>query len=581
MEKPSDDFTFVLKEEVDTGYFLGLDGLGRPGLKVRAGDKWEELVSDVHLERRQWYHVVGTYDGKSGLMKLYVDGKPSGEKNVGKGKVSLSGKAIKIGKGKPRRPIKPVRANTFSDAYGFDGLIDEVKIYETALSASDVAKVYKDVKPSDSIVKSADMVKRVLPAGKNRGKFGAYYDHLDYYETWDNLWRFGDHPDVVVEFDALPGKFVFWRGVGYIPMMVNDKGHWYTNEFNETWNRSGGQGCQEPMSDKESYTNHARIIENTDARVVVHWRYPLIDVLHVTANYNEDTGWGDWSDWYYYIYPDGIAVKTMHLWTDGERDHEWHEGIAVFGPDQHPEQVLEKEPALILADLEGGVDKHNWITAPPEDVSYRKKKIHIVNYQSDYDMFTAGDFRGGGIYGGELTDYAVFPTWNHWPVGQMPSDGRYASFPDRAGHSSLTRVDLPTYKEDHGDRPFEERLLMEGVSNKSVEELTYLAKSWLNPAAIEIVSGCESAAYDRGQRAYVIEANASKIALKIKGSDDSPIFNPAFVISNWDGDAEVTIDGDAYEDYRIGHPTTVLDKDVVIWIKCVTNEEVDLVIEGN
>jgi hypothetical protein len=121
----------------------------------------------------------------------------------------------------------------------------------------------------------------------------------------------------------------------------------YANEFNETWNRSGGQGCQEPMSDKESFFNHVRVIENTPARVVVHWRYPLVDVLHVLANHNPETGWGDWSDWYYYIYPDGVASKRMHLWTDGPRNHEWHEAMAILSPNQHPEQVLETDPALI------------------------------------------------------------------------------------------------------------------------------------------------------------------------------------------------------------------------------------------
>ena len=102
---------------------------------------------------------------------------------------------------------------------------------------------------------------------------------------------------------------------------------------------------------------------------------------------------------------------------------------------------------------DGNVDGYDWITGPPEeeDVNFDNKKMHIVNFQSDYDMFTIGDFQWGGIYGGEITDYSVFPTWNHWPVGQMPSDGRYASFPDRTGHSSLTQLGLPTYKEDFGD----------------------------------------------------------------------------------------------------------------------------------
>ncbi len=585
-EEPSDEFTFVLQEEDDTGYFLGLNGLGNPGFKIRVGNKWEELVADVVLHRRQWYHIVGTYDGISGLMNIYINGSAAGKKQIAKGKIALSSKDIKIGKGKPRRPIKPVRANTFMDSYGFDGLIDEVKMYGSPLSGADVVNIYNEVKPSDSVIKNVDMVKRVLPAGKNLGKFGAHYERLDYYETWDNLWRFGNHPDVVVEFDKQPGKFVFWRGVGYIPMMVNDKGHWYTNEFNETWNRSGGQGCQEPMSDKEAYTNHARIIENTDARVVVHWRYPLIDVLHVTANYNENTGWGDWSDWYYYIYPDGVAVKTMHLWTDGIRDHEWHEGIVVFGPDQHPEDVLEKEPALILADLDGDVLKLNWVNGPPdeEEEIYRNKKMHIVNFQSDYNMYTIGDFQWGGIYGGEITDYAVFPTWNHWPVGQMPSDGRYASFPDRTGHSSLTQLGLPTYKEDFSERPFEERLLMEGISNKSPKEMIPLAKSWLNPANIEISSGCKSASYDRGQRAYVMEANDSKIVVKIKGNENSPIVNPAFVISNWKGDASVSINGRKLrngEGFRSGQPKMVTDKDIVLWVEYESVKDTEIVIEAN
>ena len=91
-------------------------------------------------------------------------------------------------------------------------------------------------------------------------------------------------------------------------MMVNEKQQWYSNEFNETWGRSGGQGCQEPMSDKEAYTNYVRVLETTGARVAVHCRYPLQDVLHVRANYDEQTGWCDYSDWYYTIYPDGVGA---------------------------------------------------------------------------------------------------------------------------------------------------------------------------------------------------------------------------------------------------------------------------------
>ena len=82
-------------------------------------------------------------------------------------------------------------------------------------------------------------------------------------------------------------------------MNVNERNQGYSNEFNETWGKSVGQGCQKPMSDKSSAYSHVRVLENTPAREVVHWRFPLLDVEHVMANFDEKTGWSDWSDWYY------------------------------------------------------------------------------------------------------------------------------------------------------------------------------------------------------------------------------------------------------------------------------------------
>ena len=40
-----------------------------------------------------------------------------------------------------------------------------------------------------------------LPRFDTGGRFGAFYTRLKYYEVWDNLWRFGPYPDVVVGFD--------------------------------------------------------------------------------------------------------------------------------------------------------------------------------------------------------------------------------------------------------------------------------------------------------------------------------------------------------------------------------------------
>jgi len=588
MEEPDASFDFVLKEEDDSGYFLGLDGYGNPTFKLRVGGKWEQLITKKVLERRTWYHVTATYDGATGLMAVYVDGKKVGEKEIAKGAIELANADVKIGKGKNRRPIRPVRSNTFSDSYSLDGMIDEVKIYDVALTADQVGTTYQTYFENKKMFAEVDMDKRVLPEGENRGEFGAYFTHLRFYDVWDNLWRFSDHPDVVVEFDTSPAKFIFWRGVGYIPMMVNDKGQWYSNEFNETWNRSGGEGCQEPMSDKESYNNHARIIENTPARTVVHWRYPLIDVKHVMANYSDETGWCDWSDWYYYIYPDGIAVKLMHLWTDGLRDHEWQESMAIFGPDQHPEQIIHTKNALTMLNLAGDYKTYDWVTGPPDNVLEPKgQAIQYVNYTGEYKPITIGQYyeeESSNVYGGEITEYAVFPTWNHWPVAQMPSDGRYATYPDRTAHSSLTHVFIEIYDEElEGPTPFYQKILMEGMLNLKPKELIPLARSWMQAPAMADLKGAKGD-YDQAQRAYVLEKEAEVISLMIEASKKSPVYNLAFVVKNW-GDkstAKVKVDGNelaAGSGFRQG---TIRDTDgtatQIIWIEKQTSKPVTVEI---
>jgi len=106
---------------------------------------------------------------------------------------------------------------------------------------------------------------------------------------------------------------IFWRGTSYIPHWVTENNIWYTNEFTES---GTDYGCAEPMSDKESRHSYVQIIENTPARVVIHWRYGPVDVLYNGANLNEKTGWFDWTNQYHYIYPDGTCIRVQKAWSD-------------------------------------------------------------------------------------------------------------------------------------------------------------------------------------------------------------------------------------------------------------------------
>lgn len=573
-------YEVTYKKEDDRGYFLGIDGYGHPGMKIRVGGTWEELTSTVHLERKKWYNLTCTYDMNSGKIAIYVNGKPAGEKKVTRaGVIELSAKNMMIGKGKERRQIDPVRASTFPGSYSFDGLIDEIKVYDIALTREQVRKSFGIYGMTDESLAASDIPPRVLPAGENKGTFGAQYSELKYFDTWDNLFRFSKGADVTVSLGENPCKFVFWRGVSYIPMVINEKGEWYSNEFNETWNKSGGHGCQEPMSDKSSYFSHVRILENTPARVVVHWRFALTDVGQYIANYDEATGWGDWSDWYYYIYPDGIAAKQMHLWTNGERNHEWHESMIIMGPEQHPHQVIERTNTITLLAENGNLKKYNWKFSPPENIKEPKNSnIQLINLTGEYDPATiVTAITGTRVYSGEITPYAVFANWNHWPIAQMPSDGRYSSYPDRTSHSSLSNLYLPVYREEkEGNKPYYEKIMLEGMWNKKPEDLIPLSRSWTHAPGLINLKGAEGG-YAPEQRAYVLKVSADQITFTVNAGEESPVNNLCFVLKGWNSrdDAKITVKGNVKQG-------TVRDTDgtytKVIFIEAKTDKPMDVEI---
>jgi len=263
------------------------------------------------------------------------------------------------------------------------------------------------------------------------------------------------------------------------------------------------------------------------------------------------------------------------MWTDGERNHEWQESMAIFGPDQHPEDIIEKRKTVTMVDIHGKYKDYNWITGPPPDVERPENSvIQFINYTGEFNPVTIGIFEGSNVYGGELTPYAVFPTWNHWPVGQMPSDGRYASYPDRTAHSSLTHVFLPIHDEAYGDRPYYQKLLMEGMLKVDhPTDLVPLARSWLQAPEVKVKSGAETTGYDITQRAYLFTANDKIMSFTIEATMKNPINNLCFVIKNWGGDekASLKVNGSNRPDSKDFRQGVIRDTDgsntLVIYLK--------------
>jgi hypothetical protein len=164
----------------------------------------------------------------------------------------------------------------------------------------------------------------------------------------------------------------------------------------------------------------------------------------------------------------------------------------------------------------------------------------------------------------------------------MPSDGRYASFPDRTCHSSLSHIFPPDYDEQFGNRPYQTKIFLEGMLKQAPLELIPLAKSWIQPPLLSGVKGC-TGDYDKAQRAYVFEAESNNISMKFLANDEKPIENICMVFKHWNSKdvATLLIDG-IQTNVKQG---IVRDVDgsfkLVIWIEKKSTEPINIEIRNS
>lgn len=566
-----------------TGFYLGVDSKGRVGIHTSdATSIWHECNSKLNpdtklgLELRKWYHIVGTYNQTDGLA-IYVNGKLENTYNdfIDNRGITYSDldKGFRMGMNREMlAPTDPVRDwATFPSRYSLDGIIDEVKIYGKCLTADEIKALYTSVVPANE----PEFVPRKFPTVKPSGRFAASYTSLKYYPEWDAIWPVGPFNDVVVQFDELPTKVMFWRGTRYSPCLVSENGKWMADQSRETgsnWFLAQGSrdeiptGCLEHMSDAQCRSSRVAIIESNDARVVVNWRYLQMDVKFRQNDLSNNTGFGEWGNELYYIYPDGVTVRKVLPGEGG-----WQETIFLSEPGTRPEDNVDLA-AVTLVNMKGETKTYSWENGYPK-FDLPEANIQVVNFKSRFKPFlilrTGGDFV---VFNGEVRpEYSHFPWWNHWPVAQTVSDGRSANAPDQAAHSSLS------WGDPNGDAA------LYGMTDKDPETIVTLARSWNFPAEFkQLSSEAVIAEYDYTQRAYLVDAKGSERDLRfsLNGSKESPIVNPAFVITNWvNSDIRLTIDGKSIsrgKDFRYSVEYDVEGKpSVIVWIKYQSEKKIE------
>lgn len=542
------------------GFSFGIDAFGHVGMAVAVGGKWVQVLTDTRLPLKRWQRVTASYDESRGIA-VYVNGELAAEaKTEG---IFAQEETQDLIVGRTRVPELPYPSWLIHPRdpffYSLDGYLDELELVASAGTAEEERAAFAAVKvPAGDVMPYA-----VMPSGApGPGEFGAYAETLKFSPNWDAPRRIGPDSDVVVRFEQSGMRLVFWQGLNYVPAWVTANGKWYLDEFLEAWGPKcvDGGDC-EPMSDKQSRYSRVSVVASSAARVVVHWRYALVETRGGKgANVDPDTDWFDWADEYWTVYPDGVAVRKQVLWSSElypkgwvnqewqkeSVNHEWQETIVINGPGQRPEDNIEPD-ALTLENMAGATHTYHWEPKKDESFDYPKgpakleepagANIQVVHLKSKEQPFQIVWPKGTSFdtYNAEKS-YSMFEWWNHWPVAQIPSSGRPAVAADRPSHTSLSHIYWAAYGETEQTTT---KLLMDGLTTGDAAGLLPLARSWTSPAAVTAKgAGVTGGEYDPAQRAFVVHragGAAGGVTVELAASVTTPVVNPTIVLEQWKG----------------------------------------------
>ncbi|NPV82433.1 MAG: LamG domain-containing protein [Candidatus Aminicenantes bacterium] len=553
------------------GYRLQIGPYGQVSMEVNIDEQWRSATSAREtVPLRTWMHLVGTYRANE-MIEIYVNGERKAFSEI-KGEMKGQIGNFLLGLvASPRKPSDIHRTfGTLPDYYGLEGIIDEVKVYPEALTPEKIKNIFIQHE-----TRLPDIQPRRLPTINDIPKrFGAYYTTLKYYPGWDNLWPVGDEADVVVTFDRSPVKLVFWRGTRYSPAWVSENELWMADQSVEAWNNE--EGCFEHMQDRHCRFSHVRIIENTEARVVVHWRYAPVSVNENTWRRDPKTGWECWVDEYYYIYPDQTAIRKVS-WKTGslEFPRQFQESEVLLHPGQMISEVVEKDFASV-ADYNGRTKKVSFVEDPArapygpfnwdkfygytlQQFNFKSKNKPFICFEPDNKMWLRYE---------NIKNYEGVRGCNHWPVGQARCDGRTTIVTDRPSHTIGFPISEPVVHEN-GGREFWFGLY--GMNGMELKDLVRFGRSWAFPAELTVKEGnLKSAGYEKSERCYKIEnlsATPVPVSFILAGSKKSPVINPAIYIKNWKStSAKVIVDGQENRDCRIDTKKTLEGIDLIIFL---------------
>lgn len=565
------------------GYRLMIGPHGEASFQIAIGGQWISCTTErLSIPLRQWMHVVGVYRANNELT-VYVNGEMKAQMPIQGTMDYARGSEVVIGMvAFPEKPSDIHRTwGTLAQYYGLNGILDEIKVFNKAKTDSDVADQFARFE-----IQVPDLKPHKLPdIEKHPGRFGAFYTKLKYYDGWDDLWPVEQDPDIVVCFDKLPVKVVWWRGTRYGTSWVSENNNWMSDQSVEAWGvgENDTEGCFEHMQDRHCRFSHVRIIENNDARVVVHWRYAPVSAYNNTWRIDPKTGWECWVDEYHYIYPDAAGIRKVS-WKKGTLlyPRQFQESLPLLHPGQVESDLLH-EDYVHVADYNGNINPVSYVEDPrSKDREFaRNYTVQQYNFKSENKPFIC--FEPGNsmmVRWNDISRYDGHGGCNHFPVGQARCDGRTSTTSDRPSHCGSFPISYPVIHEKD-DRYYWNGLY--GINDMEMNEVVALGKSWAHAPEISM-KGDDfiSNGFDLSERCYQLEnkvSKAGKLELTLKGSKENPVRNPAFVIKNWNArGAAVLVDGKTAQDARTGINHELEGDNLVVFLFLEKNEAVNITI---
>ncbi|WP_419872623.1 GH32 C-terminal domain-containing protein [Candidatus Pristimantibacillus sp. PTI5] len=124
-------------KSANQGFILGVFRHGTWSFQFGSGGAWHEVWSYEALPKNEWSHIAATVDGTAGTMKLYLNGKQVASSAIpANTTISHSSNNLLIGKNNQSTPLAVFPLNMFN------GLIDEVKLYNGAFTAAEAQTAY-------------------------------------------------------------------------------------------------------------------------------------------------------------------------------------------------------------------------------------------------------------------------------------------------------------------------------------------------------------------------------------------------------------------------------------------------------